>query len=289
MNAGTGITRLTLPALLDPRGYARALRECVTLLAAQRRLAFEMARRELQQRHLTQALGPIWMLGQPMVVAVLYVFLFQFVFKTRMSDELAVHGDYTVYMLAGLVPWLAFSNALGVGCSSITTNALLVKQFVFRLEVLPTKDALLAMLIWGCGMAVLLTYMAAVRRSLPATVLLLPLAAALQLTLMIGILYGLSALSVFVRDLREIVTVITTVMPFILPIVYLPEWVPAALRPILWVNPLSYMVWVYQDVLFFGKIEHPVAWIVFATLAILSLAAGYRVFRRLRPYFANFL
>ena len=64
---------------------------------------------------------------------------------------------------------------------------------------------------------------------------------------------------------------------------------PRALQPIIYLNPFSYLVWVYQDVLFFGTIRHPYAWVVTALWALLALGLGYRTFERLKPYYGNVL
>jgi lipopolysaccharide transport system permease protein len=65
--------------------------------------------------------------------------------------------------------------------------------------------------------------------------------------------------------------------------------VPAAFDPILWLNPFSYMIWCYQDVLYFGSLGHQAAWVIFPAWSLFIFAGGYRVFRRVRPLFANVL
>src|SRR6185436_10837715 len=117
------------------------------------------------------------------------------------------------------------------------------------------------------------------------TWLLLPLVFAVQVLAMLGAAFALSAFSVFFRDLKDLVTLFVTIGLFLMPVVYLPDMVPRAFRPLLYLNPFSYMAWVYQDVLYFGRIEHPTAWIVFVLGGLAGFALGYRVFRRLKPHF----
>jgi lipopolysaccharide transport system permease protein len=73
------------------------------------------------------------------------------------------------------------------------------------------------------------------------------------------------------------------------PAIYLPDWVPKMVRPILYLNPFSYVVWVYQDTLFFGEMRHPFAWVVFAAMALGFFLAGLVVFRRVKPVLGNVL
>ena len=106
---------------------------------------------------------------------------------------------------------------------------------------------------------------------------------------MIGVAFALAAVGAFLRDLKEIIQLTVTAGIYVSPIFYLPDWVPSPFRPLLYANPFSYMVWCFQDVLYFGRFEHPWAWLVFTVGSVLSLAAGYCLFRRLRPFFGGVL
>ena len=121
------------------------------------------------------------------------------------------------------------------------------------------------------------------------TYLLIPVVVVLQLLAMVGTAFLLAATGVFAKDVRDIVQLSAIVLIFLLPIVYLPSQVPAAFDPIIWLNPFSYMIWCYQDVLYFGTLDHQAAWFIFPAWSIFTFAAGYRVFRRCRPFFANVL
>jgi lipopolysaccharide transport system permease protein len=117
----------------------------------------------------------------------------------------------------------------------------------------------------------------------------LPFVMTMHLLLALGLSFLLAALTPFVRDLREIVVVFTSVVMYLMPTVYLPDWMPGVLQPIIYLNPFSYLVWVYQDVLFFGKFSHPYAWPVTFVFALLALSIGYRTFEKLKPYYGNVL
>jgi lipopolysaccharide transport system permease protein len=101
--------------------------------------------------------------------------------------------------------------------------------------------------------------------------------------------FTLAALGTFVRDVRDIVQLSAIVLIFLMPIVYLPSQIPAAFNPILWLNPFTYMVYVYQDVLYFGRVQHPLSWVAFGAGSLIAFTLGYRLFRRVKPHFANVL
>jgi lipopolysaccharide transport system permease protein len=106
---------------------------------------------------------------------------------------------------------------------------------------------------------------------------------------MCGIAFLLGAISPFFRDIKDIVQVFSVIGVYLIPVVYLPDMVPAAVRPLLFLNPFSHLVWCYQDVCYFGQIAHPWSWAVLLAISGLSCVLSYRVFQKLKPYFGNVL
>jgi homopolymeric O-antigen transport system permease protein len=147
----------------------------------------------------------------------------------------------------------------------------------------------MAMVFWFVGIAITATYTVWIYHAVPWTYLLLPAVFAIQTTFLIGSAWLLSAIAVFFRDLKDIMAVWANLGVFLLPIVYLPQWMPDIFRPAIYANPLSYIIWIYQDTLYFGRIEHPVSWLVSIIFAVFMFTTGHRVFQRLRPLFGNAL
>jgi lipopolysaccharide transport system permease protein len=106
---------------------------------------------------------------------------------------------------------------------------------------------------------------------------------------MIGVCYILSSVGVFFRDLKDFVQVFSMIGVYLMPVFYLPESVPELFRPLLYLNPFSYLVWCYQDALYFGSFEHRWVWFIFPIMSISVFYIGYRVFRKLKIMFGNVL
>jgi lipopolysaccharide transport system permease protein len=217
----------------------------------------------------------------------IYAFLFAVVFRVKIGGTFELPRNFTVYLLSGLIPWLAFTNAMARGSSAVVDNEHLVKQTPFPLALLPVVRSLAACVPLVVGLAFLFVLMLADYRALPLTAALVPLLVGLQLVAMAGIAFALAAVGAFFRDIREIVSLVSIAGIFILPIVYLPTAVPDPLRPLIYANPFSYMLWCYQDAIYFGRFEHPGSWIGFAAGSVLVLLLGFRLFRRLTPHFGD--
>ena len=171
--------------------------------------------------------------------------------------------DYTTYLLAGLIPWMAFQESMAKGATVIVGNANLVKQVVFPIEVLPVKGVMASFSTQLVATGLLAAYVLATHGELPWTWLLLPGLFFFQALAMIGVAYVLAAVGAYFRDLKDFVQVFCIAGMYLMPVIYLPEMVPRMFRPWLYVNPFSYMAWCYQDACYFGRFEHPWAWPVF--------------------------
>lgn len=266
---------------------ASSLRALATSLAKNRRITWELAKREHADRYAGQALGVVWAVIHPLFLIWLYVFVFKFVFKQNFGGTDELPFDYTVYLLSGLVCWLSTQDALIRSCSAIVSKSDIVRQVVFPLEILPVKVVLSSLFTLAVSVAVIVGYVAVTFGRIPIIYLLIPVLVAIQALFLTGVGFVLAVIGVFMRDIKDFVQVFATAGIYLMPVVYLPNMVPSLFKPLLYLNPFSYLVWCFQDVLFFGRIEHPIAWIVCLVASVVTLIGGYRLFDRLRPAFGR--
>ncbi len=252
-------------------------------------LVREMALRDLKGGHAGHGFGSLWVYLHPILVVATFMLFFGVIIGTKMAVTTSFPGDYTSYILVGLTPWLLMSNALARATNAFSSNASLVKQVVFPIETLPVATVLACFVIFAPAFAVMVGYKLVLGGGLPWLALALPLALALHALLCIGLTLLLSVITPFLRDIREFVTIYLSVSMYFTPALYLPDWVPEMVRPVLYLNPFSYVVWVYQDILFYGDIRHGFAWIVFAVMAVGLFLTGLVLFRRVKPMLGNVL
>jgi len=278
-----------LKALLDPVHHFLAFRQLVALLSRHRDLTWEMTKRELSERYAGQVIGILWVVGHPLLLMAIYVMVFGYIFQARIGNTEAMPRDYPTFLLSGMIAWLTFQDVMNKGTGVILSNAGLVKQIVFPIEVLPVTSVITSCITQFVATAVFIVYVLASHGSLSWTYLLLPILFIIQVLAMIGVCYILASIGVYFRDLREFVGVLNAAGLFLIPAIYIPGAVPQALEMFFYVNPFSYMVWCYQDAAYYGRFEHPWAWIVFPALSLGIFYTGYRIFRKLKSTFGNVL
>lgn len=274
-------------SLFSVRAYSGACRELAALAYRHRQLTWEMARREITDRYAGQVLGSLWAIAHPLVLIGVYVFIFAFVFQPDIGKDMPL--DYTVYLLAGLLPWMACAEVMNKGVVSLTGNANLVKQVVFPLEVLPLKGVLSTLFTQVVSLVLLSGYILVRYQTLPWTFALVPLVLVLEASFLLGLSCLLASVGPYFRDLKDFVQVFSVVGVYVIPVMYTPAMMPALFRPLLHFNPFSYLIWCFQDACYYGSIEHPEAWAGLVVLALGSFALGYRAFRKLKPMLGNVL
>lgn len=257
------------------------------MLQVRRDLIYELVRRELRDRHTGQILGTLWVFGQPLLLMLIYAFLFAYVFPARYGTSTNTK-DYSACILAGIVPWLAFQDLLMRSSSILVSHANLVKQIVFPIEVLPVKTAIASAAPYLVGLAFVIGYSLwhASFNWFSVTIFWIALC---QFVAMTGIAFLLSAIGVFFRDIRDILQVFCTLNLFAQPILYNPYAIPKWLNFVFSINPFSYLIWCWQDALFYNAPDHVASWVILPLGSVLILVLGWSLFQRMQHLFGDIL
>jgi lipopolysaccharide transport system permease protein len=259
------------------------------VLSRNRELIWEMARRDFAERYLGQGFGTAWQILHPLTFIAIYIVIFSVVFKAKAAVAAGGQTHYVSYLLSGLLPWMLFQEVMGKAPSAILSNSNLVKQVVFPIEILPVKTVLASLVSHLPYMVLSLLYIGFLGSGLTLTALLLPVLLFVQAIAMIGVAYVLSAITVYVRDVRELVQLFARLGIYLAPVVYVGDQAPPLVRWLLLANPFSHLIWCYQDATYYGAIQHPISWIVFPVLSLIVVLVGHRIFEKLKPYFGSVL
>ncbi len=246
----------------------------------------ELLRRDLSSRYAGSAGGPLWALLHPLILCVLYSFVFAVVI--RLQPPPGFPGSYAEFLLAGLLPWIGFQEALARSTTSVSDQGHLVKKLRFPVELLVASSAGAALVLQIASLAVLGVFVLVSGRG-TLQPLALVAAFAFELVLLAGPCLLLASLNVLFRDLAQMVPPVLMIVMYVTPILYPESLVPAPLAPLLAANPVRDLVALYRTGLFGGAWPPParlLAWS--AGFALLALFC-HRVFRRSRPVFADLL
>jgi lipopolysaccharide transport system permease protein len=273
----------------DPLAGFRSSQQALAQLYKNRVLCIELVKRDLGTQFAGQALGHFWIIAHPVILFSVYIFIFVVVLRVKIPSDMGMPRDYTLYILSGLVPWLSIQQALTRSTNVFIAQSNLVKQVVFPTIVLPFGAVLVSLVPLAIGLLTIAVYGGLTNQLSLLTIFLLPLAILLHVIFLAGIAFVLASVTPFIRDLKDIVVAFVTIGPYTVPAFFLMAWIPEQLRILIYLNPLSYVIWVYQDALYFGSMERPWAWVILLFLAVAAFALGSRIFHAIRAQIANVL
>jgi ABC-2 type transport system permease protein len=257
----------------------------------QRWLATYFIRRQLARNYRASFLGSTWMVLVPLFLVVLYTIIFSEIIGVRFTGPNTGNStlNFGLYVYCGLIPYLAFSDAVIRSVTSILNNATLVANVVFPIEILPLSATVTAFITNTVGLGALIVIMVVLEQQLYWTLLLLPLIMGLQFLFTLGLSYLVAVFGTYVPDLREILATVIRTLLFATPIMWPAERVPEHLRFVVDYNPLAYLVGAYRDLVLEGRLPAATETLWFGLLAGSLAVIGFFVFVRLKPQFADLM
>jgi lipopolysaccharide transport system permease protein len=280
ITAASERVRRTLRAV--PKAFLLPLRSVL----AHHTLIRSMVQRDILARYRGSLGGALWTLFHPLLLMATYFFVFGVVLQSRFAGD-ATRTGYVLYFLAGMLPWLAFSEAVGRAPSVIVEHRTFVKKLRFPLETLPVNLVIAGLVTQALATLVFFAGLAAVRGAAPWSIVWLPALLVPQVLLTAGLCWALAATGVFVRDLGQMTGFALTLWFFLTPICYPEDALPRAAMRLLGLNPVLVLVRGYRAILLENRAplsgELALLWAGSATVAIL----GHAWFHRLRRSFAD--
>jgi lipopolysaccharide transport system permease protein len=251
-----------------------------------RGLTLSLVRRDLEARYRGSFGGGLWTLLNPLLLMLTYYFVFGVVLESRFPGDPTREG-FVLYFLAGMLPWLAISEALGRSPALILEHGNLIKKLVFPSEVLPVVRTLAALVSEAVAIVLFLVFLIALQRPIPLSALWLPALLIPQILMTTGLSFALAATGAFLRDLAQVMGFLLTLWFFLTPICYPESALPVALKPILGNNPLYWLVRGYRAVLLEGSAPDWRHLLLLWSTSLVLFIAGKRWFHKLKPGFAD--
>ncbi|ALU87683.1 ABC transporter related (permease component) protein [Herbaspirillum rubrisubalbicans M1] len=251
-----------------------------------RNLLVELTKREFSAKYMGSAGGVVWAFLQPIFLLAVYTTAFGVILKTRWGGGGGA-TDYAMMLFAGLILFNAFSEVMIKSPSLITANPNFVKKIVFPLELLPVVTVLSALMqacisvvIWLVGYAIFFGFPS-------PTVVLFPVVLLIFAPMLLGIGWLFSAVGVVFRDVGQVSGMLAHVMLFLTPIFYSVDTAPAFVRKALMINPLTFVVDEFRNVLFVGHGLSYFPCLAYFACACLFAWFALQCFKLLRSSFAD--
>jgi lipopolysaccharide transport system permease protein len=269
--AGHGAT----PSVTPGRGPARSAEDARHAVD----LVLHLARREVAIAHRFTLLGWAWPLTRQLVQVAVLVFVFGHVLDLGIEN-------FPVFVFSGLIAWTWFSSGLTAAATSVMAQRHLVFRARFPTIVVPIVAVTVPLIDVVMAIPVLVV-MLVIAGELRAEAVLLPLLYAVQLLLVCGLAWLVAALTVYLRDVPNIVLVALNALFYLTPVFYSSERVPENAQWLLRLNPMTTLLDADRAVLLDYPFPPVGTFLAVVAFSIAVACLGYAVFRRLSPGFVD--
>ncbi|MEA2623222.1 MAG: lipopolysaccharide transport system permease protein [Chloroflexota bacterium] len=279
------------------------LRTAVAEVLSRRHLIRYLLRANLKKQGTDTILGNVWWLLDPLISMVIYVIVMTYIFQRRTPD-------FPLFLLAAMVPFKWFTGSISGGVGSITGNGQLIKQIQFPKLVLPLTAVVAELVNLVFGIVILLAMLVLVYPAHASfLVLWIPVIAVVQLFFTLSLAIVLSAVTVFYRDIGNLISHLMRLLLYTAPIIWsfddvqgrgsqLEAAIGHAGFVILKDNPLAILLESYRHVIY--GVANGTEWlppvppdlIQLGIILLVSLglcALAIILFKRLEPAFAKVL
>ena len=205
---------------------------------------------DLSQLYAGSILGILWAVVFPLIQLIIYAFLYAVIFKVRPAQM--SEYNYTVFVMSGLLPVIYFGQSLSAGLTCIASK----KNFLLN-SILPPELIVLSTIFVsqvGPFFGICIVFIVALLMGLTSP-LLIPALLIMWLILtiaMYGISLILSLINLVVKDLQHSISLLIMVLTVLSPFAYTEDMVPRSLKFILAINPLTYFIKSFQDIVVWG-------------------------------------
>jgi lipopolysaccharide transport system permease protein len=232
---------------------------------------------EVRQRYAGSAMGLFWVMLAPGLLLALYACVFIYIYKT--VPEGTDTTTYLVRLFAGLLPFLAFSDALLNGSGAVLSNRAVLLNTVYPAELVTLRAVLSGHAVAAFGLILVAVLTLATGHPFEG-LLLLPAVLLLQVMFVCGIAWPLSLANLVLRDVQQALTFLCTALMVISPIAYTPESAPGLLKLLVYLNPVSYFVLTCQSLATTGTLPPTRVVLVMTAMSFGAFLVGFRLFQR---------
>jgi lipopolysaccharide transport system permease protein len=255
-------------------------------------LLLHFVRKDLIDRHAASALGALWTLLLPLSNILIFTLVFSQIMGSRLEtmgmEYLGSYG-YSVYLVTGLLTWLCFSATMTRITDVYHEKAGLITKVNVSLISLPVYVVISETIVYLISMGFFVIFLLLIDFNWSIYWLWLPVIFLIQQVLAYGLGLIFATLSVFLRDIKEIVNVGTQFWFWLTPIVYVSTIIPESWSAIFILNPIYHTTKAYRDTLVLGQNPDLVSLGIVALLGVSLLALGVYLGRHLERDIRDFL
>jgi lipopolysaccharide transport system permease protein len=251
-------------------------------------LIIELTKRDFIERYSGSALGFSWSFIYPLINILIYMVIFGSLMGARLPGTSSVWG-YGVYLIAGLIPWTAFANTVTRGSTVFPDKKHIISKIRVDLPSLPLFIVLSETITFCVTFAIFLLILSVTGYPISPLLLFIPVIYVIQQVFAYALGFFLAMFVVFLRDLKEVVSIAFQIWFWFTPIVYTFDILPPIAQQVLFWNPMLAVVSGYHDILVYGREPSFLYLALVLVTSIILILGDYMIFRKLEKDIRDFV
>ena len=245
-------------------------------------LLIELTKRDFTERFSGSILGVGWSIIWPLVS----IFIYTVIFSKIMAARLPGNGgafSYGIYLVAGLVPWTAFSNTVLRSATIYLDKKHIISKINISLIRLPLFIVLSESITFLITMGFFFIFLLIIGASFTKLLIYLPFIYIAQQIFAFALGFFIAMFTVFIRDLKEVTGIVLQLWFWFTPIVYISSILPEVVKKLLIYNPAYLFIHGYQNIFVYQKppeLSSLIALVILGHLILLIAFLFYRILEK---------
>ena len=226
-----------------------------------------------------------WIFIHQTFLVIFYAFIFSYLVSFNLKRDL--NYDYSIFIISGLIPWFFFVEILS-NSNIINEHKEFLDKKKFPFEIIFFERAFIALINFIINTAVLITYAFLKFNISNVLILLTPILLVFFFYFALSLLMLISLLNLLVSDTKEFIRIFLIIGLFITPTIYLPDMKIMYLDILININPFSYFIYAFRDLLFYNQVNLEI-WSFIITMTLFFVLVSYYLFYKFKSRINNFL
>lgn len=238
-------------------------------------------KKDIRGKYKGSFLGVLWSFINPLLMVIVYAIVFPYIMRIKTDN-------YLIFLICGVIPWNFFTTIINQGATCINQNGNLIKKVYFPREILPISVVTSGLINFLISCIIILIFVIFSGLGLSWHLIFLPFIAIIQYIISLAILFLISAINVYIKDIEYIVNFIVNMLFYATPVLYSVEMFANSPIAILFkINPFAHLINAYRDIFYVHQIPSIVTLLILFIISILMLIICYKIFKKLEKRFAE--
>ena len=254
-------------------------------LIINKELIFELTKKELKIIHKGSFLGMLWLFILPIFQTLMYVFLVSLLINFKFNTDYSIY-EHSLYVLGGMIPWQIISGSIQKSPMIIREKVEYFKQVIFPVLTLP----IISIFVNSFGVIIsfiLFIIFSLIFELINWTIVFLPFLMILTFMLLIGIGWIFSVIGIFIKDLKEILTVFFSFIIYLTPVVINKNMVNDYYWNIIMLNPFSHLIICFRNI-YYAEFS-PISWLIITPLSLIIFLFGFWVINKTKYIIGHYV